>query len=88
MPSIKEKMWLSTPGGKDYQKCRFHEQIESHAWAKRVAWALLCSAFTGMEALLVLLVYDFVAKIQNPSIYDLRFEKFTITSLDGFEDDD
>ena len=27
--SVKEQMWLSIPGGKDYQKCRFHEHIES-----------------------------------------------------------
>ena len=33
-------------------------------------------------------VPDFVTMTQNPSIDDLRFEEFTVTSLDNFMDGD
>ena len=28
-PSVKQQIWLSTSGGKDYQKCQFREHTES-----------------------------------------------------------
>ena len=41
-----------------------------------------------MEVLHVSFVPDFLTMTQNPSIDDLRFEEFTVTSLDNFMDGD
>ena len=40
-PSVKQQMWLSTPGGKDYQKCHFRANTESRE----------CSWLPGSQAL-------------------------------------
>ena len=49
---------------------------------------LLSSSLEGIRSCTFLFLPDFVAKTQNPSVYDPCFEEFTVSSLADFVDGD